>query len=206
MPGQEFFRKLGLYVQPDFLDAATCARIRDEMRRVAADKEMIAVRGEDGQLEEVLDESGRRVWGDRITGPTEVRITAELEALKPSLASCFKVPLDTGTGPNFLRYDVGGLYVPHRDVTPHSPIQIRDRKVSIVIFLNGSKTSSADDDAYGGGDLVFYGLLDGPEWEGCGFPTKSSPGLLLAYPSHVMHEVKPVTSGQRFTIVAWFKS
>jgi hypothetical protein len=60
MPGQEFFRKLGLYVQPDFLDAATCARIRDEMRRVAADKEMIAVRGEDGQLEEVLDESGRR--------------------------------------------------------------------------------------------------------------------------------------------------
>lgn len=206
MPGPEFFRKMGLFVQPDFLDAATCARIRAEMRRVAADKEMVVVKGKAREEESALDECGRRVWGARITGPTEVLIAAQLEALKPSLARHFKVPLGACAGPNFLRYDIGGVHIPHRDASLDSPLQIRDRKVSVVIFLNGAQTSRANEDAYGGGDLIFYGLLDGPDWGKCGFSIDTSPGLLLAYPSNVKHEVRRVTSGRRFTIVAWFKS
>ena len=206
MPGPEFFRKLGLFVQPGFLDGATCARIRDEMRRVAADKQMVVRERRAYEGENVLNESGRRVWGARITGATEIFVSAELKALKPRLARYFKVPLGACAGPNFLRYEVGGIHTPHRDVSPDSPSLIRDRKVSIVIFLNGPQTTRTDEDTYGGGELILYGLLDGPDWEKCGFPVPSSPGLLLAYPSDVQHEVRPVTSGQRFTIVAWFKS
>jgi predicted 2-oxoglutarate/Fe(II)-dependent dioxygenase YbiX len=72
-----------------------------------------------------------------------------------------------------------------------------------VIFLNGT----ADDDApagYTGGELTFHGLLNGAEWEKCPFPLTAEPGLLVAFRSDTVHEVRPVTSGRRYTIVSWF--
>lgn len=52
--------------------------------------------------------------------------------------------------------------------------------------------------------LKFYGLLDGPEWSRCGFALKPVPGMVVAFPTWVPHEVEPVTFGNRFTIVTWF--
>jgi predicted 2-oxoglutarate/Fe(II)-dependent dioxygenase YbiX len=52
--------------------------------------------------------------------------------------------------------------------------------------------------------LTFYGLIKGAQWEKCGFSLDASSGLLIAFRPNVLHEVSPITFGQRFTIAAWF--
>jgi predicted 2-oxoglutarate/Fe(II)-dependent dioxygenase YbiX len=74
-----------------------------------------------------------------------------------------------------------------------------------VIFLN-ARSSVPAENRYGGGSLKFYALLDGPKWENCPFSLDAEPGLLIAFRSDTVHEVEPVTFGQRFTIVTWFLS
>ena len=82
---------------------------------------------------------------------------------------------------------------------------IHGRRVSVVIFLNRQSQEPAED-TYGEGNLTFYGLLEGPQWEKCAFPLNAEPGLLIAFPSDVWHEVKPVSHGRRMTVVTWFHS
>ena len=54
--------------------------------------------------------------------------------------------------------------------------------------------------------MTFYGLLQGTDWEKCPLPIEVSPVLLIAFHPSVLHEVKPATFGERFTIVAWYTS
>jgi SM-20-related protein len=80
------------------------------------------------------------------------------------------------------------------------------RRVSAVIFLNGASEEPSPD-VYGGGSLSFYGLLqDDPKGQGVGLPLVGSAGALVAFPSHMIHGVTPVTHGRRYTIASWFSA
>ena len=53
--------------------------------------------------------------------------------------------------------------------------------------------------------LTFYGLMDdGVSGESVGLPLAGETGLLVAFPSHLVHSVSPVTAGERYTLVSWF--
>jgi predicted 2-oxoglutarate/Fe(II)-dependent dioxygenase YbiX len=213
----DFLRKLGLFVEPEFLDAATCARLVAEIRSAAADKGIVVGRKEERESGGAVDESGRKVWHAQIHSATETEISRRLESVRPRLERHFGVRLTDCEGPHFLRYDAGGFHVPHRDARPGSPLDIKRRKVSLVVFLNssvpepvaGTKNRKRKDVetayGYGGGELVLYGLVDDPKWQNFGFSVPANTGLLVAYPSYQAHEIKPVKFGQRFTIVAWFR-
>jgi len=204
MPDADFFRKLGLFVEPEFLDATTCSRVVAEARAAAAEKGIVVGRRDVRETGGGVDESGRKVWNAQIRGATESEISDRLDSLRPKLDRHFNVRLSDREGPYFLRYDEGGFHVPHRDSRPSSPLEIRRRAVSVVIFLNPSVHDPAIGDGYGGGELVLYSLIDDPQWKDYGFSVDATPGLLLAYRSYQAHEVSPVKFGQRFTIVAWF--
>lgn len=80
----------------------------------------------------------------------------------------------------------------------------KERRISAVTFLN-DQTADPQADAYGGGNLTFYGLLnEDPKGEGVGFPLTGQPGTLVAFPSRMIHSVSPVTHGKRYTITTWF--
>lgn len=198
MPAPGFFRNFGLFVQENFYDPETCARIQGEMSAGESQKALITGTSELG----TLDETTRRALSVRMEKSTKVMVSDSIIALKPSLEKHFQVSLEESEKPAFLRYGEGCYYKPHLDDYSDAP---RRRRVSIVIFLNGSSNQPAEH-SYGGGCLAFYGLLDGPQWEKCPFPLKAEPGLLIAFRSEVLHEVQPVTFGQRFTIVSWFRS
>jgi len=66
--------------------------------------------------------------------------------------------------------------------------------VKLTMILNISE--SAD---YQGGEFEFFTGEDSV------IPEMSQPGTLLVFPSIWYHRVKPVLSGQRTTISAWFK-
>ena len=85
------------------------------------------------------------------------------------------------------RYDSSdsGFYDWHTDFGDVAP----GRKISISIQL-----SRPDD--YTGGDLELM-------YKGQPEPAERARGALIAFPSFVLHRVTPVTSGTRWSLVAW---
>jgi PKHD-type hydroxylase len=63
------------------------------------------------------------------------------------------------------------------------------RKLSLTIQLS-------DPNSYKGGDFVLY-EADQP------ILIPKEQGKLIAFPSYTLHEVKPVTKGERYSLVAW---
>ena len=82
------------------------------------------------------------------------------------------------------RYPVGGTYDWHVDMGPG---EASLRKLSVTIQLSES-------DAYEGGDLQFP---DGPE------RLARERGDAVIFPSFMHHRIAPVTSGERWSLVAW---
>jgi len=90
-------------------------------------------------------------------------------------------------GFQFTKYEApSGFYGLHSDRSPKSTI----RKLSMTVQLS-------DPNDYEGGDLH---LQIGSE------PAiiSKDQGKMVCFPSYIMHEVKPVTKGTRYSLVAWF--
>jgi len=201
MPSPAFFRGLGLFVLSDFFDCAFRTEVRQEILTASEDKATIVRDGKEG----ILDESSRRVLSANVAKQTSRLVKDRLLAIKPALEEHFSVTLNGCEAPCFLKYGEGAFYTPHRDGGPNSHESTRKRCVSVVIFLNGRSSEPALG-CFGGGSLTFYGLMGGPEWEKCAFPLDPEPGLLVAFRSDILHEVQPVTFGQRLSVVSWFFS
>lgn len=195
----EFFRKRGLFCRPDFLDDRARVELLSHVHTTIPTPARVFHGGADA----VVDMAARNTW----QVPLELR-AAELHvrigALRDELAVHFNLPLVTHEGPTLLLYQPGGFYEPHVDRAGagDGPIPPGRRAVSVVIFLNA--IGDAPTGGYTGGALTFYGLVDDPAWREYGFAIDPAPGLLVAFPSHLVHQVTPVTAGDRYTVVDWF--
>jgi SM-20-related protein len=199
MPTLETFLHLGLFGVRGFLDADACASIRTELR-TSQMKPATVLSG--GTFE--VDENVRSTKFQHVSGPTADELHSRLTALKPQLEDRFALELAECKKPDFLAYEPGDFYKPHRDnSSTHAETVTYRRKVTIVVFLNG-ESATPSPDSYGGGALAFYGLMDDPVLKNRPLPLVSEPGLLIAFPAQVVHEVRPVTHGLRYTMVTWF--
>ena len=199
MPKPDFFRPLGLFVLPEFLDCTSGTTLIDQILSFPAEKGMVVK----PSGEETVAEDVRKVESSII--PKEIRFPLQqrLMGLIPDLEKHFSVTLDGCEPPQFLIYNPGGFFVPHADASREN--ESRRRQDSVVIFLNRESEEPVDG-CYGGGKLTFHGLLTEPEWANCAFGIDSQVGLLVAFRPSLVHEVTPVTFGQRLTIVSWFLS
>ena len=95
--------------------------------------------------------------------------------------------------PLISRYRPGMSYGLHVDDALMGPLEARDRSdVSVTVFIS-------DVGEYEGGELVIhtpYGMQE----------IKLPSGHLVAYPSSSLHEVTPVTAGERLVSVTWVQS
>ena len=92
--------------------------------------------------------------------------------------------ISLGTSPDqFTRYDVGEYYGPHFDIGPG---KLTERKLSLTVQL------SAPED-YTGGELIIY-----PE-----FVAPKDQGTMTVFPSFMCHNVNPVKTGVRYSLVSW---
>ncbi|WP_089724802.1 2OG-Fe(II) oxygenase [Candidatus Thiosymbion oneisti] len=191
--------RLGVFIIRDFIDIQLCRQMLAEARQVK--------RFHPGLVSEErkLDEDTRKVLVTRLSKPVVQTVGGKLGAIKPQLEAKFKVELVDHQGPDFLFYREGGFYGPHRD---RAGGDSQRRRVTVVIFVNGERQAGKSDatkiDAYEGGNLVFYSLLEGERAARIGLSLNGQPGLLVAFDSAVLHEVKPVTRGDRVTIATWF--
>jgi len=86
-------------------------------------------------------------------------------------------------GFQFTRYEVGEYYGPHFDIGPG---KLTERKLSLTVQLSAPEE-------YTGGELTIY-----PE-----FVAPKTQGTMTVFPSFMCHNVAPVTSGVRYSLVSW---
>jgi len=86
-------------------------------------------------------------------------------------------------GFQFTRYEVGEYYGPHFDIGPG---KLTERKLSLTVQLSAP-------DEYTGGELIIY-----PE-----FVAPKDQGTMTVFPSFMCHNVSPVKTGVRYSLVSW---
>jgi SM-20-related protein len=187
----EVASRLGVFVARDFLDPGTREQLAAEVRAAPSEPAPLYRASSNGSHVE-RSENSRFV-----TMPDERarEFTARIDDLMPRVGEHFGVELEESTRPSFLTYRAGHHVPPHPDTRPEAedPV-VRRRSVTTVTFLN---------DDYEAGELVLYGLM-GPGSERHGLPIAAQPGALVAFRADVLHEVRPVASGERHTVVAWY--
>ena len=70
-----------------------------------------------------------------------------------------------------------------------------------MIFLSRQSAEPAPG-AYGGGSLLLHGPHAGA---GRSIHLDGAPGALVAFRAETTHEVTPVTHGERYTVVSWYR-
>jgi SM-20-related protein len=201
MTSLDFFSRLGVFHIENFFDPEVCARLRAEVRSARGVSTTIYK----GDLTYGVDEEGRRAKSKGVSDGTRLLVKERLLAVKPSLEAHFGTELCGIEGPDFLAYRPGDFFLAHRDSNADrdAPEALQARRVSVVVFLNG-ESEGRDAACYSGGSLTIFGLIDDPGWASKGFPLRGREGLLVAFRSELLHEVEPVTGGERHTVVSWF--
>src|SRR5688572_18334775 len=98
-----------VYIDPVFLDATVCARVRQGMDAGVAEEAEIL-----DQAMERRDDIRRAVSVDVEAGLID-EVEGRLESRRADIARFFGVGLGDREGASFLRYPPGGFYAPHRD-------------------------------------------------------------------------------------------
>jgi predicted 2-oxoglutarate/Fe(II)-dependent dioxygenase YbiX len=203
MPNATILAQLGLFVRRRFLNAESCRQIRREMTEVARVPAMIRPYG---QGDVVLDDKTRRTGVANVSAATTALVEDQLRAVQPALEAFFRAQSAGWQDLRFYIYEEGDFFAVHRDASPAdraAPDWAKRRQFSVSILLNDQR-SGPDTEPYGGGTLVFHGRRGGPEGAWFSIPLEAEEGMFVAFPSHWMHEVQPVTSGRRYSIVTWF--
>jgi predicted 2-oxoglutarate/Fe(II)-dependent dioxygenase YbiX len=134
------------------------------------------------------------------------RIRAEisgiLERMKANILARFGHSTGQLDGPYFVSYSRGSFFRLHRDTANHvhDPIEIRNRFLSLVLFLNG-REETAWTPGFDGGALVIWNparpIVDNRHI------VVPAPGLLIAFRSECLHEVMSVHEGVRYAAISW---
>jgi SM-20-related protein len=203
MASPDLFARLGLFVDEGFLDAPVCESVVLEMRSAGGEYAEVYTAENPEQLEEGVRLRQRQA--KKVKPPDSVRslLSERLEQARPELEQKFDVRLGGCEPPQFLVYRPGDFHQAHHYTEPDAAEEIARRKVSVVVFLN-DQSEEPQEGSYGGGSLVLGGLVPGFGDETRGLPVALPAGSIVAFRSDVLHEVKPVTHGERFTVVSWF--
>ncbi|MGI8873761.1 MAG: 2OG-Fe(II) oxygenase [Egibacteraceae bacterium] len=198
MPAADLFARLGLFVRRGFLDPESCERLREHAR--TASKVPGAVGAEDAEYE--VDVRSRSTDIAEVAPEAVALVSNRLDALTPEISLHFDVELGGRQSLQFLVYNEGDFFEPHRDrnETGAAAAFGSARRVSVVLFLN-REAEQPSPGSYGGGALTFYGLMGGDPK--VGLPLLGEQGLLVGFASDLVHGVTPVTHGERYTVVTW---
>lgn len=146
---------------------------------------------------QVLDIAVRRCQFHPVSAALEREVRQRLEDMTPQLLRAFGHARACLDGPYFVSYPPGAYFRVHRDTSQHpdDPPEVRKRLVSLVAFFNGRDSPSITPTFDGGALLLQAG--------GSRRPISPESGALVAFDSHLLHEVTPVREGVRFVAVAW---
>jgi predicted 2-oxoglutarate/Fe(II)-dependent dioxygenase YbiX len=184
-----------LFLLRNFMDAEACANLRAELAESPTTQAPVYIQGTEGTVHENV----RKTTSMHPAQETFDGVHRLLLEQTSALSRHFGEDLSDCEPPQFLRYEKGDFFVRHQDGNPRQDDfnHLKVRRISIVVFLNGF-SAEPQADSYSGGILNFYDQT-------MEFGLEGETGLLVAFTSDTFHEVIPVTSGERFTIITWFR-
>jgi len=184
-----------LFLLRNFMDPEACASLRIELAESPTTQAPVYIQGTEGTIHETV----RKTTSMHPSDETFNRVHQQLLERTSALSQHFRENLIDCEPPQFLRYEKGDFFVRHQDGNPRQDDHdhLRVRRISIVVFLN-DHADEPKADCYSGGVLNFYDQT-------MEFGLQGETGLLVAFTSDTFHEVFPVTSGERFTIITWFR-
>jgi SM-20-related protein len=191
----------GLFLVRDFLDPQLCTAVRAEARAASGHPAPVYIEGAEGHVHQDV----RKTSSLEVSAATAAEVGRRLRELQAGIGEHFGLSLKDCEPTQFLRYVEGDFFVRHQDGDAEQIEfdHLKARKVSVVIFLNGGSDEPSGE-TFGGGELLIYRSHEETGRGPLIFPIPGEPGLLVAFRSDTVHEVTPVTCGERFTIVSWF--
>ncbi|HSE33962.1 MAG TPA: 2OG-Fe(II) oxygenase [Pyrinomonadaceae bacterium] len=189
-----------LLVERHFLSESTCHNIINEATDGAFTPAPVYGSTASGAIDERIRKASRLT----VSQQTIDSVNQQLLDYKPTIEQHFQVSLRDCEEPQFLRYSVGDFFVAHQDGNTGMIRLASDaeRRISIVIFLNG-QSDQPSPGTYSGGSLRFSDYRQRPPDREFSMPVES--GLLVAFRSELTHEVTPITRGERYSIVSWYR-
>ncbi|MFM8892882.1 MAG: Fe2+-dependent dioxygenase [Planctomycetia bacterium] len=170
---------------PDLLLPAEVTKIQTVMDEAAYDDGRVTARGM------AIDVKANRQVSRRWPGIAALDsiIEAALLRSKPFREQCSPSGYSQ---PLYAAYGVGASYGPHVDAVIGGIPPLR-QDLSMTIFLSPKES-------YSGGELCLHAPLGGRH------TVKLDAGAACVYPTHFIHEVIPVTAGERRVAVLWIQS
>lgn len=189
-----------LLLTPNFLDDARCAEIIREANTSESNRALVYGQSDSGQVYDRVRRASRLELPSTTTEFVNCRLLEHVKTLEQH----FSISLTDCEQPQFLRYDVGDFFVPHQDGNTGLLRLTSDaeRRISVVIFLN-RQGDDTDVDSYGGGSLKFSDYRAEQTYSEFELPVQR--GMLVAFRAELTHEVTPVTRGQRYSVVSWYR-
>ena len=185
-----------LFIVKQFLEPRGCREIVAEMSAAQSDEATVYGRTTSGAVEQNI----RKTLRIRPSVATVESIVRRLLALKDSIEERFAVALSECEEPQFLHYREGDFFVAHQDGnTGMTRLDTERRLVSTVLFLS-RESDTPDPGAHCGGSLLFSDYRTGSKFRMIG-----EPGMLVAFRAETTHEITPVTHGERYSIVSWYR-
>jgi len=185
-----------LFIVEGFLPPVLCEQIVAEMNAAQPEAAMVYGHTASGGVDQNVRQTLRIRPAKAIVGQVVERFLEH----KLTIEQHFGVSLSECEDPQFLRYRVGDFFVAHQDGnTGMLRLDSERRLVSLVIFLS-REAELPEAGAHCGGSLVFTNLRTGRK-----FHLAGKPAMLVAFRSETTHEVTPVTHGERYSIVSWFR-
>ena len=185
-----------LFTVKQFLEPGVCREIVAEMSATQGDAATVYGRTTSGAVEQNI----RKTLRIRPSVATVESIVGRLLVLKDQVEQHFAVALSECEDPQFLRYREGDFFVAHQDGnTGMTRLDTERRLVSTVLFLS-RESDSPETGAHCGGSLLFSNLRTFEKVRVVG-----EPGMLVAFRAETTHEITPVTHGQRYSIVSWYR-
>jgi len=189
-----------LLLTPNFLDDVTCRQLIQEAQASGSDPATVYGQNDVGQVNDRV----RKACRLKMPATTTEFVRQRLIEHKKTIEDRFSVSLNNCEEPQFLRYDVGGFFVAHQDGNTGLIRLTSDaeRKVSISLLLN-SQSENEVSGTYNGGSLKFSDYRAEPQYSEFHLPIEA--GTLVAFRSELTHEVTPITHGERYSIVSWYR-
>jgi PKHD-type hydroxylase len=166
-----------------------CDQIISKAQKLPVYEAKVA-QGEQHNVEDVRARSSKVCWikRDDNHGLNDVFSTLDKYFKLANLHFGFNIALCEDF--QFAEYNEGDQYVWHPDWFPETKNNYQ-RKLSLTMQLT-------DPLQYDGGDFQFHDLDNDPDVRSI-----KKQGAILIFPSYLVHRIRPVTRGRRYSLVAW---
>ncbi len=193
-----YLKQFGLYAVDNFIGRDLCEELTKEVR--LAENDGIQCLGNE-ELDDPQNREFRPFVTDKLESGKLSIIEDKIISIKPDLEAHFEQNLTSAQAPLVGVYDVGSFSAKHVDAVEGQTEYrgVKAKKLTIVLFLNDESDEDLED-AYQGGKLTFYDIVDTPPFNQFGLPVKGKAGTIVIFPATNLHEVTPITRGKRFMV------